>query len=86
MVDDIDAEALNRLREEFRQVVEAYNVAIKAGKVRAIRPAAVAAHQAIFVLSQTVRTLYPEQIDLLANVEAAYMDVRWGRAIAEKSR
>lgn len=86
MADTTDTEALTQLREEFRQVVEAYNAAIKAGKVRAIRPAAAAAHQAIFALSQTVRTLHPEQVDLLEMVEAAFMDVRWGRAVAEKSR
>ena len=86
MVNDTDSEALNRLKEEFRQVVEVYNVAIRTGRVRAIRPAAAAAHQAIFALSKTVQTLHPDQIELIAEIEAAFMDLRWGRAVAKKSQ
>ncbi len=79
MLDDKNPEALNRLREEFRHVVEVYNAAIKVGKVRSIRQAASTAHQAIFALSQTIKTLYPNEVGLLSEVEAAFMDVRWGR-------
>ncbi len=59
------AEAINRLREELRQVVEAYNAAIEGGKVRAIRPAATEAHRALFAISQALRTLHPKTPSLL---------------------
>lgn len=86
MLDDTRLEALNRLREEFRQVIEIYNTAVRTKKVRTIRPAAIAAHREIFALSQTVRTLHPDQVDLLSDVEAAFMDVRWGRLAKVRPR
>lgn len=79
MSDDKDEQALNRIREEFRHVVEVYNAAIKTGKRRTTRSAAASAHQAIFELSQALRTLYPDQVNLMSEVDAALMDVRWGR-------
>lgn len=33
MVNDADAEALNRFGEEFKQVIETYNATIKAGRL-----------------------------------------------------
>lgn len=79
MLDDTNPQGLNRLREEFRQVIENYKTTVRTEKVREIRPAAIAAHREIFVLSQTVPTLYPGQVDLLSAVEAAFVNVRWGR-------
>lgn len=85
MLDHKNAEAITRLREEFGQVVKAYNAAVSAGTVRAIRPAAVAAHQAISALSQTSRTLHPEQVNLPSQVESALADVRSGNLATLKS-
>lgn len=82
MPKDTDAEEKNRVKEEFRQIVEIYNAAIDAGKVRAIRLAATVAHQAIFSLTQKVRSLYPDQVNLLSELETALTDVRWGRVVA----
>lgn len=81
MLDDIDTKTLKQLREDFRQIVEVYNAAIRTGKVRTIRPATAAAHRAIFALSKAVGTLNSDQVDLLTEVEAAFMDVRWGRLV-----
>lgn len=86
MAGETQTNALNQLRNDFGQVVETYNSAIRAGKVRAIRPAAVSAHQAVFALAQAVKTSYPDQVDLLSEIEAAYIDIRWGRLVGQQSR
>lgn len=85
MADSADAEVVERLREEFRQVVDIYNAAVKSRKVRAIRPAAETAHRTLYALSETVRTSHPNQIALLTELEAALMDVRWGRFVGRES-
>lgn len=81
MLEDTHAEGKNQVKEEFKQIVEAYNAAIAAGKVRAIRLAAAVAHEAILALAQKVRSLHPDQVNVLSELEAALMDVRWGRIV-----
>lgn len=82
MTSSIQPDALNRLRAEFDQVVAAYNSAISTGKLRSIRPAAQAAHHAVSSISQALQASHAEQSDFLAEVEAAFIDIRWGRAVA----
>lgn len=51
-------------------------------KIRAQQAAASIAHQAVLGIITRLEVPHPEQTELRAKVEAALMDIRWGRAIA----
>ena len=74
-------EKLSQLKADFSHVVETYNSAVRTGKVRTIRPAAVAAHHAVYAVAEEVRKSHPEQIAFLSEVDAAFMNVRFGNLI-----
>ena len=81
-----DSDALHPLRAEFDSVVGAYNSAIATGKLRTIRAAVKPAHQALFAMSRSIpASTNLESLLFRQTVEAAILDVRWGRAIAVKA-
>jgi hypothetical protein len=74
-----------QIRAAFKQAVETYNAALATGKVRTIRPAVLVAHETVFALYRQAEASHPDQADLIEEINAAFMDIRWGRAIPTKS-